>query len=453
MKNHKQFKKELYRRRDEKLRVTARRKRILTACISLVLVAGALFGFFYSPWTSPIPERSPVTVHAADLMENLQIPESGVEGKPADGQFIRSQMDFSLKLFQQCVEKDNTLVSPLSVSLALAMTANGADGDTLEDMEKALGGLSIDDLNGYLSYYVNQLPSTENTKLSIANSVWFKNNKEQFTPNQRFLETAYRYYGADAYAAPFDQTTLEDINNWVSQRTDGMIDQLLNQIDPFSVMYLINTVLFDGQWAVPYENHQVLEETFTSAAGKSQTVSMMHSTEGWYLEDSNAVGFMKDYENSDYRFVALLPSEGMTVEEYIDTLTADSLLELLRSAEDHTVYARLPKFEYEASYDLNKALSKLGMGSAFRRSADFSQMGTTDTGDLFIGNVIHKTKITVNEKSTKAAAATAVIMYATGAIAPPEDPITVTLDRPFVYLIIDTQTNLPLFMGTVTDLG
>ena len=152
MKNHKQFKKELFRRRDEKLRVTAFRKRILTACISFALVIGALFGFFYSPWTSPVPERNPVTVHAADLMENLQLPESGVEGKPADQKFIRSQMDFSLKLFQQCVEKDNTLISPLSVSLALAMTANGAGGDTLQDMEKALGGLSIDDLNRYLSY-------------------------------------------------------------------------------------------------------------------------------------------------------------------------------------------------------------------------------------------------------------------------------------------------------------
>lgn len=453
MKNHKQFKKELFRRRDEKLRVTASRKRVLTACVSLALVTGVIFGFFYSPWTSPIPERNPVTVHAADLMENLQIPESGVEGKPADQKFIRSQMDFSLKLFQQCAEKDNTLISPLSVSLALAMTANGADGDTLEDMEKALGGLSIDDLNRYLSYYVNQLPGSENTQLSIANSIWFKNNAEQFTPKQTFLETAYRYYGADAYAAPFDRTTLEDINNWVSQRTDGMIDRLLDQIDPFSVMYLINTVLFDGQWATPYEDYQVREETFTSAAGKKQTISMMHSTECWYLEDDNAVGFMKDYENCDYRFVALLPSEDMTVEEYIDTLTADSLLELLRSAEEHTVFAGLPKFEYEASYDLNKALSKLGMGSAFKRNADFSQMGTTDTGDLFIGNVIHKSKITVNQKSTKAAAATAVVVYGTGAVAPPEDPITVTLDRPFVYLIIDTQTNLPLFMGTVTDLG
>lgn len=453
MKNHKQFKKELYRRRDKKMRTREKRGRIVTACVSLTLVIGVLFSIFYSPWTSPIPERNPVAVHAVDLMESVVLPESGVEGKPADSKFIRSQMDFSLKLFQQCVEKDNTLISPLSVSLALAMTANGADGDTLADMENALGGLSIEDLNRYLSYYVNQLPSAENTKVSISNSLWFKNDKEQFAPNQRFLETVSRYYGADAYAAPFDATTLEDINNWVSQRTDGMIDQLLSQIDPFSVMYLINTVLFDGQWADSYKDYQVREEAFTGASGKEQTVSMMHSTESWYLEDGNAVGFMKDYENCDYRFVALLPNDGLTVEEYIDTLTAESLLDMLENAQERTVWAGLPKFEQEASYDLNKALSKLGMGSAFKRSADFSQMGTTDTGKLFIGQVIHKTKITVNEQSTKAAAATVVTVYGTGAVAPPEDPVTVILDRPFVYLIIDTQTNLPLFMGTVTDLG
>ena len=450
MKNHKQFKKELFRRRDEKLRVTAFRKRILTACTSFALVIGALFGFFYSPWTSPVPERNPVTVHAADLMENLQLPESGVEGKPADQKFIRSQMDFSLKLFQQCVEKDNTLISPLSVSLALAMTANGAGGDTLQDMEKALGGLSIDDLNRYLSYYVNQLPSNENTQLDIANSIWFKNNTEQFTPKQPFLETAYRYYGADAYAAPFDATTLEDINDWVSQRTDGMIDQLLEDMDPYAVMYLINTLLLDAQWAEPYYKESVREGIFTNASGKAQTVEMMHGEEYLYLEDDNAIGMVKDYEGG-YRFVALLPKEGMTVEAYIESLTADSLLEILESPKTGTVFTALPKFEYECSFNLKHALSSMGMASAFQDTADFSQMGTTDTGKLFIGRVIHKTRITVDTAGTKAGAATAVEMIrATGAL---RDVVTVSLDRPFVYLIIDTQTNLPLFMGTVTDLG
>lgn len=450
MKNHKQFKKELFRRRDEKLRVTQRRKRVLTACVSLVLVTGVIFGFFYSPRTSPIPERNPVTVHAADLMENLQIPESGVEGKPADQKFIRSQMDFSLKLFQQCAEKDNALISPLSVSLALAMTANGADGDTLQDMEKALGGLSIDDLNRYLSYYVNQLPGSENTRLSIANSIWFKNNAEQFTPKQRFLETAYRYYGADAYAAPFDRTTLEDINDWVSQRTDGMIDRLLESMDPYAVMYLVNTLLFDAKWTEPYFDNSVREGIFTNASGKTQTVEMMHDQDSLYLEDDNAIGMVKDYEGG-YRFVALLPKEGMTVEEYIETLTADSLIEILKNPKTGTVFTALPKFEYECSYNLKNALSSMGMAGAFAEDADFTRMGATDTGKLFIGRVIHKTRIAVDTAGTKAGAATAVEMIrATGALM---NTVHVTLDRPFVYLIIDSQTNLPLFMGTVTDLS
>ena len=449
MKNHKQFKKELFRRRDEKLKSKARKNRIVTACVSLVLVVGVIFGFFYSPWTSPVPERSPVTVHAADLMENLQIPESGVEGKPADDQFIHSQMDFSLKLFQQCVEKDNTLISPLSVSLALAMTANGADGDTLEDMEKALGDLSIDDLNRYLSYYVNHLPSTENTKLSIANSIWFKNNKEQFTPNRRFLETAYRYYGADAYAAPFDRTTLDDINNWVNQRTDGMIDQLLENMDPYAVMYLINTLLFDAKWTEPYFENSVREGIFTSISGAEQPVEMMHDQDSLYLEDKNAIGMVKDYEDG-YRFVALLPKDGMTVEEYVNTLTADELLQMLAKPKSGTVFTALPKFEYECSYNLKNALSDLGMASAFRDDANFTRMGTTDTGKLFIGRVIHKTRIAVDTAGTKAGAATAVeIIRATGALM---NTVHVTLDRPFVYAIVDNATGLPLFLGVVTEL-
>ena len=450
MRDHKQFKKELYRRRDEKLQAKARRSRILTACVSLALVIGVLFGFFYSPWTSPVPERNPVAVHAADLMENIQIPESMVEGNAPDDKFIHSQMDFSLKLFQKCLEEDNTLISPLSVSLALAMTANGADGDTLEDMEKALGGLSIEDLNGYLSYYVNQLPSTENTKLSIANSIWFKNNTEQFTPKQPFLETAYRYYGADAYAAPFDSTTLADINDWVSQRTDGMIDKLLENMDPYAVMYLINTLLFDGKWAEPYFENSVREGIFTNISGEAQAVEMMHDQDSLYLEDENAIGMVKDYEGG-YRFVALLPKEGMTIEEYLNSLTADGLLEMLSKPKSGTVFTSLPKFEYECSYNLKSALSELGMASAFRDDANFTQMGTTDTGKLFISRVIHKTRIAVDTAGTKAGAATAVEMIrATGAL---RDVVSITLDRPFVYLIIDSNTNLPLFMGTVTDLG
>lgn len=450
MRNHEEFKEELFRRRDEKLRSRGKRNRILTACTSGLLVTVMLFGFLYSPWTSPVPERNPVAVHAADLMDGLQLPESGVANTAPDEVFIHSQMDFSLKLFQQCVGKDNALISPLSVSLALAMTANGADGDTLADMEAALGGLSIEDLNHYLSYYVNQLPSTETAKLSIANSLWFKNNKEQFSPKQDFLETVLRYYGADAYAAPFDKTTLEDINGWVSQRTDGMIDRLLENMDPYAVMYLINTLLFDAKWAEPYYENSVQEEPFTSASGKAQTVSMMHSEENLYLEDANAVGMIKDYEDG-YRFVALLPKEDMSVEEYINTLTADGLLEMLSKAKRGTVFAALPKFQYEDSYTLNKVLSNMGMASAFQENANFTRMGTTDTGKLFIGRVIHKTRIAVDTNGTKAGAATAVeTVRATGAL---RDVVHVTLNRPFVYLIIDSETNLPIFMGTVTDLS
>lgn len=440
MKSANEFKEELFRRRDKKLRS---RKRAFTACTSMLLAVVLVLGFFL------YPQDEKIKVHAVDLMENMN--ESAVEGTAPDDTFIHSQMDFSLKLFQACQTGDNSLISPLSVSLALAMTANGADGDTLADMETALGGLSIEDLNNYLKYYVNHLSSSEKAKLSIANSLWYNNNKAQFTPNRDFLQTLGAYYDADAYAAPFDDTTLEDINNWISHNTDGMIEDVLDRISPWDVMYLINTVLFDGEWETPYNEHQVREEIFTNSRGKEQPITMMFSTEHTYVEDENAIGFMKDYAEG-YRFVALLPNEGMTVEEYVDTLTAESLLEMLENEDDRTVRAGLPKFEYESNYDLTKALTDLGMGSAFQRDANFSKMGTIDDGKLYLGSVIHKTKITVNEQRTKAAAVTITRVYGTGAMSPAEI-VTVTLDRPFVYLIIDSETNLPLFMGTVTDLG
>ena len=444
MKTHEQFTEELYHRRDKKLRAANRRKRVLTACVSLVLVAVMVFSFF------SYPENEQIKVHATDLMTATQ--EAAPEGMAPDDAFIRSQMDFSLKLFRECQTGENSLISPLSVSLALAMAANGAEGDTLADIEAVLGGLPIEDLNQYLCYYVNHLTNTEQAELSIANSIWFKNKKEDFIPNTSFLQTVRSYYDADAYAAPFDKTTLGDINDWISSNTDGKIQDALDYIDPAAFMYLINTILFDGEWETPYRESRILEDTFTSASGKEQTVSMMRSTESCYLENENAAGFIKDYAEG-YRFVALLPDEGMTVEEYINTLTPDSLLDMLENAQERTVRAGLPKFQYESSYELKDALTALGMGSAFQRDAEFDRTGTTGTGIQYISRVIHKTHITVDGTGTEAAATTIVeYVYGTAATAPAEIA-EVILDRPFVYLIIDAETNLPIFMGTVTDLG
>ena len=390
-------------------------------------------------------------VQAADLMEGVQA--NTVTGKAADDAFAQSQMRLAVELFQSSVlesKDENVLISPLSIQLALAMTANGADGDTKAEMEALLGGeISLEDLNEYLYSYVNNLPSAEKYKLQIANSIWFRDDEGRLQVEKDFLQKNADYYGAQAYKAAFDDQTLKDINNWVKDHTDGMIDSILDQIDEDAVMYLINALVFDAEWQHVYDKSDVYKGKFTNIGGTEKQVDMMHSEETVYLQDENAIGFMKPYSGSKYNFAVLLPNEGIDIYEYIAGLTGEELMDTLSTPQLGMVMATLPKFSYEYELTMNDVLKELGMPSAFSGdTADFSKMAHSSRGNIYIGDVLHKTFISVDELGTKAGAVTKVQMNDESA---PMSEWIVTLNRPFVYMIIDNETNLPVFLGTVMD--
>jgi serpin B len=391
-------------------------------------------------------------VQAADLMEGIQANE--VTGKELDDAFVNSQMRLAVELFRASVNEskdENVLISPLSIQLALAMTANGAAGKTKAEIESLLGGdIKLEDLNEYLYTYVNSLPSGETCKLQIANSIWFRDNENRLQVEQGFLQRNADYYGAQAHKTPFDAQTLKDINSWVEDHTDGMIDKILDRIEDDAVMYLINALVFDAQWQTVYNKSQIGKGTFTNILGEEVSVDMMHSEEMTYLQDSLATGFMKPYQDGKYSFAALLPNEGVDLYDYISGLTGEGLLEVLNNAQSGTVIATMPKFSYEYDLSMNDALKKLGMPTAFDgKSADFTKMAHSSRGNIYIGDVLHKTFIAVDELGTKAGAVTKVEMNDRCALV---TEWVVTLDRPFVYMIIDNETNLPVFIGTVTDL-
>lgn len=362
--------------------------------------------------------------------------------------------DFAVRLFQNSMEEGkNTLISPMSVLYALAMTANGADGETLAQMEKVFG-MDIRDLNGYLfaSPWLN--PDTKGNKLYLSNSIWFKDDPN-FEVNKTFLGINRDYYGAGAYQAPFDENTRNEINDWVKTNTKGMIPEIIDEIPEDAVMYLVNALAFEAQWEKIYDEFQVQEGHFTTEDGTRQDVEMMHSQEHYYLEDELATGFIKYYEGREYAFVALLPNEGVTVQEYADSLTGGHLQEMLASSEEMLVFTTIPKFESEYDIEMSQALQGMGMTNAFDwQVADFSRLGTynVDGMNICISRVLHKTFISVAEQGTRAGAATAVEMPAYGAMEIPEFK-EVVLDRPFVYMIIDCETNLPFFMGTMMDVN
>ena len=391
-------------------------------------------------------------VQAADLMEGVKA--NTVTGKVADDAFAQSQMRLAVELFRSSVlesKDENVLISPLSIQLALAMTANGADGNTKAEMEALLGGeISLENLNEYLYSYVNNLPSAEKYKLQIANSIWFRDDEGRLQVEKDFLQKNANYYGAQAYKAAFDDQTLKDINNWVKDHTDGMIDSILDQIDEDAVMYLINALVFDAEWQHVYDKSDVYKGKFTNIGGMEKQVDMMHSEESVYLQDENAIGFMKPYSGSKYNFAVLLPNEGVDVYEYIAGLTGESLMETLSTPQLSMVMATLPKFSYEYELTMNDVLKELGMPSAFSGdTADFSKMAHSSRGNIYIGDVLHKTFISVDELGTKAGAVTKVQMNDESA---PMSEWAVTLNRPFVYMIIDNETMLPIFIGTVLDI-
>ena len=414
-------------------------KKITLAFLSLVLLCTMTINF----------SGCASKVQATNLME--QVTPNKVSALDDLSAHNTAMTDFAVRLFQECVEEDeNTLISPLSVLSALAMTANGAQEETLQQME-AVFGMTAEELNAYLYSYMQNLSRGEGYKLNLANSIWF-NDHNHFAVNQDFLQTNADYYGADIYKAPFDKQTLRDINNWVKQNTDGMIPEILDQIPPAAMMYLVNALAFDAEWSEFYETHQVKDGEFKKEDGTMQNAKFMYGSEGTYFEDDQAIGFMKRYKGGKYAFVAMLPKEGVPVSEYVASLDGASMNELLSNCQYATVYTSIPKFETEYKVEMSKILKSMGMIDAFDEdNADFDGIGTFTGGNIYISRVLHKTVISVGEKGTKAGAATVVEMKGEGA-AMPTEPKEVYLDRPFVYMLIDCENNVPFFIGTMMDI-
>ena len=378
--------------------------------------------------------------YATDFMDGVKA------GTPTEVQVQEEtwagMYDFSVKLLQStCEEEENTLVSPMSVLSALAMTANGARGETRSQMENTLGG-TVEQLNGALT----GLGQEEDSPLYLANSIWFAEGG-RITPNPDFLQINADYYRAGVFEAPFDQTTVTDINRWVKEHTHGMVEEILKKIPHDTVMYLINALAFEAEWENPYQKEDVWQQAFTNQAGEVQQVSMMHSEETFYLRDDQAQGFMKYYQGGRYAFVALLPDKGNSVLDYVEGLDGQQLKALLDNPTSVPVMTTMPKFESEMEVDLREVLKEMGMDLPFDSAqADFTDLGTSPEGNLYINQVFHKAYLEVEEKGTRGGAATAVEMNTEAA---PEEQMVVTLDRPFVYMVVDTSSMLPVFMGTV----
>lgn len=365
---------------------------------------------------------------------------------------------FSLDLYQSLrSENGNLILSPFSISLALAMTYSGARGETETQMAEVLNFSGQDQTHtafNALDLALEDNPLTldkdqEPMQLSIANSVWAE---QTFTFLLDFLDTLSVNYGAGVHLLDFinkPEPARKEINDWVSNETKDKINNLLPEgsINPETKMVLVNAIYFKADWLDPFDADDTYDGTFKLLDGSEVTVPMM----GQRMDIPYAIGdgyaaAELPYAGESAIMTLLVPDEGR-FQEIESQLSHDLLKEVLASLTIADVTLRMPKFEYESSFSLSDTLIGLGMPLAFDDGqADFS--GMTDQQELYIGNVIHKAFVAVDEKGTEAAAATAVIMEGATAMMPEN---MLYIDRPFLFFIRDVETGQILFIGRVLN--
>lgn len=376
-----------------------------------------------------------------------------------DSTFRTSYSDFSINLLKSngntaIKNGENVLISPESVSIAMTMAGTGAGGTTKEEIYKVLGnGLSCEDYESMLSYMEEHLKS-ENVVFNSANSIWIRDDKDRIQVKDEFLNKNKSYFDAEAYMAPFNADTTNEINGWVDVKTNHMIPKVIDDISDSSVMYIINAIAFEAEWDEEYKEEQIQDKTFTNSKGEAEDAKMLCSSENIYLSGKDATGVVKPYKGGEYAFMAILPNENINIADYVNSLDGKTLTDMYNTRTNETVITQIPKFTYDYDTLLNESLQELGINEAFKPQADFSNMADTTSSLLYIDKVIHKTHIELDEKGTKAAAVTAVVMTDSATcslddVAPPKEVI---LDRPFLYGIIDTNTGLPLFLGVVNTI-
>ena len=371
------------------------------------------------------------------------------------GKLNEASADWSLNLLRKCYKEDggDSFVSPLSIELALSMTANGAANKTLEQMLTTMAGenCDINTLNAYLKRYTDSLENDDWAKLEIANAIW-TNEKRNVIPGEDFLKNVKGAFDAGVYSEPFETPALDNINQFCKEKTDGQIEKVLEEINPGAIMYLVNALNFEANWADQYAGYQVSKCMFTEENGNQTEMDMMFSTENEYLCNDFCYGVKKRYE-SGYSFVALLPNEGETVSDLLEKMDGNAWMNMVNNPTTaYDVETKIPKFEKDSSYSLGDILQDMGMKDAFNEiDADFSNMiePAADIGNIYISLVIHKAHIELTESGTKAAAVTVVGMTDAAAYEPEvKERKEVYLDRPFVYAIVDNENNLPIFIGT-----
>jgi serpin B len=372
---------------------------------------------------------------------------------PVSDNHVDATNGFGFRLLEELLaagEGENVFISPLSVSLALSMTLNGAEGETEQAMMDALGlaDMTQEEINEAAAGLRQALAEVDAVELAIANSIWAR---EGVDFHEAFLQVNRDYYRARVEALPFDDEAVEIMNEWVAENTNGKIDEIIEApIDPAAIMFLLNAVYFKGDWQVPFDEEHTRDEPFYLAAGPTVEVPLMyHREESFpYYDGEGYQAISLPYgEQGSMSMVILLPDEETSLNEFLQGLDA-TWHQATEGMTPQAGVVALPRFKVEYEANLNDPLKAMGMAIAFDKdNADFSGMRPIPP-NVYIGNVQHKTYVEVNEKGTEAAAATSVEIEVESALMIAYEFIA---DHPFFYAIRDNESGAILFAGVMMN--
>jgi len=369
--------------------------------------------------------------------------------KSIDSNLIDANTRFAFDILQELVSEDrgqNVFISPLSILLALAMTYNGASGDTKVAMAETLqfSEFELEELNrGFRDLTTGMMNADETVQISIANSIWYRLG---YDVKEDFVQRNKTYYNSEVRKLNFANPQAKDtINTWIDQATNGKIEKMIDRISPNVMMYLINAIYFKGDWTHQFSESATRDGEFTLETGGKKRVPMMHLEEEFRHARGDNLGFLRlPYGREKLAMYILLPDEGEDLDEIIRRLDEDSWNKLRSKLEEKEVTLTMPKYRIEYGVkSLNDVLTRMGMGSAF--AGGFSGINPK----LFISRVMHKAVIEVNEQGSEAAAVTVVEM--TKGESPKPKPVEFIVNRPFFFTISDDRTGSILFMGKVIE--
>jgi serine protease inhibitor len=363
---------------------------------------------------------------------------------------VSSGNTFAFDIFRAVLNKagtsDNLMISPLSISYALCMTLNGANGATYDSMLKALrlNGISSEDINNSYKKLTDALTGVDSrVKMAIANSVWVK---DDFPVKKPFTDILTGYYNAEARQFDInDPTVPSTINSWISDKTNGLINNMIDRLDDNTVMLLINAIYFKGKWKSEFDKDKTVTSTFYKPVGTSEVPMMKQKSDfGFYDGDGFILGEFP-YGQGNFVMDIILPDATDGINAILPALTRSAFDSWTANLTTHEVNLSIPRFKYEYKEKLKEVLSGMGMGIAFTDNADLTKIADAS---LLINDVTHQTFIETNEEGTEAAAATVVSIGVTS-VGP--GSYNFTADHPFIYIIRETTTNSILFMGVVAD--